>query len=79
MAHIGVFDSGVGGLSVLREIVKLLPEGDFIYDENVVSNRSERFMIAEIMREKMLLKYDKEIPHGVAIIINVFNKQPNGV
>ena len=64
---------------LLEEILKLLPDGEPIYDENVVSNRSERFMIAEIMREKMLLKYDKEIPHGVAVIINTFEKQQNGV
>ena len=64
---------------LVDEIVKLLPEGDPVYDENVVSNRSERFMVAEIMREKILLKYDKEIPHGVEIVINVFKKQPNGV
>ena len=64
---------------LIEEILKFLPEGEPIYDENVVSNRSERFMIAEIMREKMLLKYDKEIPHGVAVIINTFEKQPNGV
>ncbi len=62
-----------------EEILKLLPEGDPIYDEGIISDRSERFMIAEIMREKILLKYDKEIPHGVAIIINTFEKQPNGV
>lgn len=64
---------------LLNEIVYLLPEGDPIYGDDVVSDRSERFMIAEIMREKILLKYDKEIPHGVAIIINTFEKQPNGV
>lgn len=64
---------------LLDEIVNLLPEGEPIYGDDVVSDRSERFMIAEIMREKILLKYDKEIPHGVAIIINMFEKQPNGV
>ena len=64
---------------LLDEIVNLLPEGEPIYGDDVVSDRSERFMIAEIMREKILLKYDKEIPHGVAIIINTFEKQPNGV
>lgn len=32
-------------------------------------------MIAEIMREKILLKYDKEIPHGVAVLINKFEKR----
>ncbi|MBR1890914.1 MAG: GTPase Era [Clostridia bacterium] len=64
---------------LVDEIVKLLPEGEKIYEQDIVSDRSERFMIAEIMREKILLKYDKEIPHGVAIVVNVFEKQPNGV
>lgn len=64
---------------LMEEILKRLPEGDPIYTEDVISDRSEKFMIAEIMREKMLLKYDKEIPHGVAIIINTFERKPNGV
>ncbi len=64
---------------LVEEIVKLLPEGDPIYGDDIVSDRSERYMIAEIMREKMLLKYDKEIPHGVAVVVNTFEKQPNGV
>lgn len=62
-----------------EEIVCRLPEGDPIYGDDIISDRSEKFMIAEIMREKVLLKYDKEIPHGVAIIINTFEKQTNGV
>lgn len=62
-----------------EELVARLPEGDPIYGDDVISDRSEKFMIAEIMREKILLKYDKEIPHGVAIIINTFEKQKNGV
>ncbi len=64
---------------LMEEIVKRLPEGDPIYGDDIISDRSEKFMIAEIMREKILLKYDKEIPHGVAIIINTFEKQKNGV
>ena len=39
----------------------------------------EKFMIAEIMREKILLKFDKEIPHGIAIVINTFQLNENGV
>ncbi len=57
----------------------LLPEGDKIFSDDVVSDRSEKFMISEIMREKILLKYEKEIPHGVAIVVNIFRKQENGV
>ena len=60
-------------------IATLLPEGEPLFPEDVVSDRSEKFMIAEIMREKILLKFDQEIPHGVAIVINTFEKQENGV
>ena len=60
-------------------IAALLPEGEPLFPEDVVSDRSEKFMIAEIMREKILLKFDQEIPHGVAIVINTFVKQENGV
>ncbi len=49
-------------------IAALLPEGEPLFPEDVVSDRSEKFMIAEIMREKILLKFDQEIPHGVAVV-----------
>ncbi len=64
---------------LMDEILKRLPEQEPIYTDDVVSDRSEKFMISEIMREKLLLKYDKEIPHGIAIIINTFEKMNNGV
>ena len=56
-----------------------MPEGDKVFEEDIVSDKSEKFMIAEIMREKILLKFDKEIPHGVAIVINTFSQNDNGV
>ena len=57
----------------------LLPEGEKVFEQEIVSDRSEKFMIAEIMREKILLKYDKEIPHGVAIVVNTFRRRDDGV
>ena len=57
---------------LLKVILGTLPDGDKIFTQDIVSDRSEKFMISEIMREKILLKFDKEIPHGVAIIINKF-------
>ena len=60
-------------------LVKQMPEGDKVFSEDIVSDKSEKFMIAEIMREKILLKFDKEIPHGIAIVINTFALQENGV
>lgn len=64
--------------ALLSGLTELLPEGEPIFPENVVSDRSERFMIAELMREKILLKYEEEIPHGVAIVVNAFKKRENG-
>lgn len=60
-------------------LVKQMPEGERAFIEDVVSDKSEKFMISEIMREKILLKFDKEIPHGIAIVINTFERQDNGV
>ena len=67
-------------IKALKEfLVAQMPEGEKIFQQEIVSDKSEKFMIAEIMREKILLKFDKEIPHGVAIVINIFRLQDNGV
>ena len=60
-------------------LVKQMPESEKIFEQDIVSDKSERFMVSEIMREKILLKFDKEIPHGIAIVINNFELQGNGV
>ena len=60
-------------------LVQNMPEGDKVFEQDIVSDKSERFMISEIMREKILLKFDKEIPHGIAIVINTFERNENGV
>lgn len=62
-----------------EEIAKRLPEGGRVIEDDIVSDKSEKFMVSEIMREKILLKFDKEIPHGVAIVVNTFEKKDNGV
>ena len=64
---------------LISTIVKYLPTQEKLFKEDIVSDKSEKFMISEIMREKILLKLDKEIPHGVAVIVNIFKKKPNGV
>lgn len=60
-------------------LAKQMSEGEKVFAQDIVSDKSERFMIAEIMREKILLKFDKEIPHGIAIVINTFGKNDRGV
>ena len=69
---------GVNLKKLERAIADMLPEGGPIYPENIVSDRSEKFMVGELMREKILLKYGKEIPHGVAVVVNTFQKHENG-
>lgn len=59
-------------------IAAMLPEGDRLFPDDVVSDRSEKFMVAELMREKILLKYDEEIPHGVAVVVHTFRRRENG-
>lgn len=56
-----------------------VPEGGKVIAEDIVSDKSEKFMVAEIMREKILLKFGQEVPHGIAIVINAFEKKENGV
>lgn len=63
---------------LLKVISGKLPDGEKLFEEDIVSDRSERFMISEIMREKLLLKFDKEIPHGVAVVVHQFKKRENG-
>ena len=60
-------------------VAALLPEGERVIGEDIISDKSQKFMIAEIMREKILLKFDKEIPHGVAVVVNTFERGENGV
>jgi GTP-binding protein Era len=60
-------------------LANAMPEGEKVFAQDIVSDKSERFMISEIMREKILLKFDKEIPHGIAIVINTFTQNDRGV
>lgn len=66
----------------IRKLEKYLadkmPEGGKAIEEDIVSDKSEKFMVAEIMREKILLKFDEEVPHGIAIVMNVFKRRENG-
>ena len=66
----------------IKELIKVvldkLPDGEKLFEQDIVSDRSEKFMLAEIMREKILLKFEKEIPHGIAVIINKFALMDGG-
>ena len=68
---------GVGEL--LDVLEGFLPEGPQLFPEDMTSDQPERQMMAEIMREKLLLLLDKEIPHGTAVEITRFVERDDEV
>ena len=60
---------------VLDECSKLLREGEWFYDEDMITDQPQRQMVAEIIREKILRTLDREIPHGVAIVVEEYRDE----
>jgi GTP-binding protein Era len=56
-------------------ILKSLPEGPRYYPGDEVTDQTERFIAAELIREKIILLTREEIPHGVAVVIEEFNEK----
>ena len=65
---------GMGG--VLDAILERLPEGEPFYDKDTLTDKSLRFFASEIIREKILLNYDKEIPYCCEIEIDTYKEEP---
>ncbi len=65
------------GLDTLRaEILKRLPEGPALYSSEHVTDQPERFLAAEIVREKILQLTREEVPHAVAVLIEKWEDTP---
>jgi len=62
---------------VFDKILKLLPICPPYYDKEELTDKTQRFFVAEIIREKVLLIYDKEIPYSVEIVIESFKEKEN--
>ncbi|MEA1899002.1 MAG: GTPase Era [Bacteroidota bacterium] len=58
--------------SVFNRIIELLPEGPPYFPEDQLTDRSERFFVSEIIREKILLLYKQEIPYSVEVEVEHF-------
>ena len=58
-------------------IVELLPEGPPYFPKDSLTDKTERFFVSEIIREKVLLNYQKEIPYSVEIEIEEFKDTEN--
>ncbi len=65
-------------LDALREaIVSRMPEGPQYFPEDHVTDQPERFIAAELVREKILQQTEQEVPHSVAVIIDRWDEAPN--
>ena len=68
--------SGKGVQAVLDECKPFLRESEWFYPEDIATDQPERVMAAEIIREKVLRTTNKEIPHGVAVVVEKFTEDP---
>lgn len=57
-------------------ILANLPEGEPFYPKDTLTDKTLRFFTSEIIREKILLNYDKEIPYSVEIVIDEYKEEP---
>lgn len=71
--------TGEGVEDLLELLEGWLPEGPQLFPEGVVSDQPERQMMAEILREKLLLCLEEEIPHGAAVEITRFIEREDEV
>ncbi len=64
------------GVNELLECLKgFMPEGPMFFPEDMVTNDPERFLVSEIIREKLLTYLDDEVPHGVFVEIESFKEE----
>jgi len=62
---------------LLNKILEYIPEGPVYYPKDQFTDRSERFFVSEIIREKILLLYHQEIPYSVEVIVDTFKEDPD--
>ncbi len=68
----------VDGLDILMgEILKRLPEGEPLFPQDQASTLPLRFFVAEIIREKIFLRYRKEVPYSTAVEVEEFREDEN--
>lgn len=61
---------------LLERIEDFLEEGPMFFPEDMVTDHPERFIVSEIIREKLLLYLEDEVPHGVAVEIESYKEEP---
>lgn len=60
---------------ILPKIISLLPEGEPFFDKDALTDKPMRFFVSEIIREKILQNYSKEIPYSVEVVVESYKDQ----
>jgi GTP-binding protein Era len=60
---------------IFDRIIALLPEGPGYYEKDQLTDKPEKFFVSEIIREKILLNYKKEIPYSVEVLVESFRDE----
>jgi len=68
---------GISGL--MERIVSLLPVGEPYFGKDALTDKPARFFVTEIIREKILLDYDKEVPYSTEVIVEKFEEKENSI
>lgn len=64
---------------VINTLIKHLPEGEAMFDEDMVTDASSRFLASEMVREKLMRRLEKEIPYGLTVEIEKYEVTPERV
>ena len=59
---------------LIQTIIKYLPQGTRYFPDDMITDQSERFLVSEIIREKIFILLEKEIPYKTAVVIEEFNE-----
>ena len=65
--------------NLMGRIVELLPEGEPFFGKDALTDKPARFFVTEIIREKILLNYDKEVPYSTEVIVEKFEEKENSI
>jgi len=71
--------TGAGVDRLMTEVCALLPEGPRYFPDDILTDLPERFIAAEIVREKLFRLTHEEIPYSVAVVVESFKERENGV
>ena len=71
--------NGEGLDELMEQLEKYAVEGPQLFPDDMISDQPEKQICAELVREKLLLCLDKEIPHGIAIEVTKFSERENGI